>query len=423
MSHSRRAGLTLATCVLVAVICLAAGLLLGSSSLGRELVRAVLPSSVAQRWVGTEAEFPLQSDVLRRVERTYYKPVDRSALEESAIRGMLAGLGDPYTAYFDPDEYAELKLLTEGSYSGVGIVVEMRAGYVTVVSTFKDSPAELGGVMPGDIILQVDDESIQGLPLERVVARIKGPEGTGVRLRLYRLPPGSALPESESDQGPVELPAGGETIDLVLQRQQITPPVLESALVEDASLTLAHIRFFTFSEGSADKLRQAVQEMTQVRKVDGIVLDLRSNGGGLVDEAVKVAGIFLERGSTVATVEGLHTPREVLVTTEQGFTDIPLWVVTDEYTASASEIVAGALKDNGRATIVGTKTFGKGLIQSIQALRNGGAVKITSAVYLTPSGADINGKGVEPDILAKDDPATRDVDEALQAALADARQH
>jgi carboxyl-terminal processing protease len=306
---------------------------------------------------------------------------------------------------------------TEGTYSGVGVVVEMQSGFVRVVSTFKDSPAEEVGIRPGDVIVGVDDQSVQGVPLDQVVARIKGPEGTEVKLKLYRLAPDTEIQSPQDDGGSGELPVGGETLDLLLTRRSISPPVLESEVLQDGSRRVAHIAFFMFSEGSGDKLRAAVKDAIEVERVDALVLDLRSNGGGLVDEAVKVASVFLPKGSLVATTEGLHSPKEVLIAAGDDYPDIPLYLLVDEFTASASEIVAGALKDSGRAVLIGEKTFGKGLIQSIQSLPNGGAVKITSAVYLTPSGADINGEGIEPDVVVADAEDTTEIDETLDRAL------
>jgi len=417
MRNSQRAAVLTLVMLLGAAVLLATGVLLGSSSLGRSVIRTMLPESVASIWLGAEGDFPLQAEVLAKVLNTYFEPVDQEALEEGAIRGMLSGLDDPYTAYFDPEEYAELMEHTEGTYSGVGVVVEMQSGFVRVVSTFKDSPAEEVGIRPGDVIVGVDDQSVQGVPLDQVVARIKGPEGTEVKLKLYRLAPDTEIQSPQDDGGSGELPVGGETLDLLLTRRSISPPVLESEVLQDGSRRVAHIAFFMFSEGSGDKLRAAVKDAIEVERVDALVLDLRSNGGGLVDEAVKVASVFLPKGSLVATTEGLHSPKEVLIAAGDDYPDIPLYLLVDEFTASASEIVAGALKDSGRAVLIGEKTFGKGLIQSIQSLPNGGAVKITSAVYLTPSGADINGEGIEPDVVVADAEDTTEIDETLDRAL------
>ncbi|NLE73396.1 MAG: S41 family peptidase [Actinobacteria bacterium] len=417
MRKSQRVAVVALVSLLLAAILLITGVLLGSSPLGRTLVRCMLPEVLASSWVGLEGDFPLQSEVLDKVMNTYFESVDQEALEEGAIRGMLSGLDDPYTAYFDPEEYAKLMEHTEGSYSGVGIVVEMQLGYVRVVSTFKGSPAEEAGVRPGDVIVGVDEQTVRGMPLDQVVARIKGPEGTEVKLKLYRLAPGTEIRSLEDDGGMGELPLGGESLDLRLPRRSIAPPVLESEILQEGVRRVAHITFFMFSEGSGDKLRAAVKEAVELDRVDALILDLRSNGGGLVDEAVKVAGIFLPKGSLIATTEGLHSPKDILVAAGDDYPDVTLYLLVDEFTASASEIVAGALKDSGRAVIVGEKTFGKGLIQSIQSLPNGGAVKITSAVYLTPSGADINGKGIEPDVVAADEEDTAEIDEALDETL------
>ena len=184
-------------------------------------------------------------------------------------------------------------------------------------------------------------------------------------------------------------------------------PVTESEILDAGGKKVALISFFTFSEGSAEALRAEVQKAVETTRSDAIILDLRSNGGGLLDEAVDVASIFIPEGVIVST-EGLHSPEEVYTPSGDAYAQVPLYVLTDAYTASASEIVSGALQDYERATLVGETTFGKGLVQSIEPLSNGGALKVTTAVYLTPKGRDINETGIDPDVVAPDDPDTTD---------------
>ena len=353
-------------------------------------------------------------------------------MPSDAIDGMVAGLDDPYTVYFNPEDYAGFQQQTSGSYSGVGMTVEMKNNLVTIVSTFKGSPADLAGIKAGDIIISVDGVSTDGENLDEVVSRIKGEEDSQVVLELYRPPfvtttttvpsdgSGASTTTTTESLGATadssHLPPGGTTKAYTLVRKSISIPVTDSEPLTVGGKKVDLISFYTFSDGSAKALREEVRKAVETDDVDAIILDLRSNGGGLLNEAVDVASIFIPDGVIVST-EGLHSPEQVYDATGGAYTDVPLYVLTDPYTASASEIVSGALQDDGRATLVGETTFGKGLVQSIEPLSNGGALKVTTAVYLTPKGRDINKTGITPDVVAPDDPNTPHVDEAVQAAL------
>ncbi|MCZ7663278.1 MAG: S41 family peptidase [Thermoleophilia bacterium] len=401
--------------LLVAVLSLFLGLGLGGHAATRNALREALPSALADTILGQAGDFSLEREVLDKLDSTFYKPVDEASLMDDAVRGLVQGLGDDYTNYLSPQDFASFQERAGGQYSGVGMSVEMKSTFVTVVSTFKGSPAEQSGVQPGDVVLAVDDEDVAGLSLDEVVTRIKGEEGTTVKLKIYRLPPGSSGPEESPTDG-AHLPQGGTVEELTLTRKTIIIPVVESETLTAGTHTVAHIRFSTFSEESAARLRQAVETALSSDKVDVIVLDLRNNGGGLLTEAVRAASIFIPDG-VIVTTEGLHSPPEVYEAEGDPITGVPVYMLINGFSASASEIVAGALKDTGRATLVGEKTFGKGLVQTVIGLSNGGALKVTTAVYRTPSGADINKKGIQPDVEMPDDPATPDVDETLQKAL------
>ncbi len=392
------------------------GIVLGAHPVSRNLLRSAIPADAARVLLGEEEGFAMQEEVIEKLDASFYRQVDPTDLEDDSIRGLLSGLDDPYTNYLDPEQYAAFQERAGGSYSGVGMSVEMRGPYVTVVSTFRSTPAAEAGIKPGDIILAVDGEEVDGLSLDDVVTRIKGQEGTEVRIKIYHVPPG-ATPVTVEDGVEPHLPEGGTAEEIALVRKSIVVPVLEVEMVEARGRTVAHIRFITFSEDSAQRLHEAVTKAVGEDGAKAIILDLRRNGGGLLDEAVNVAGIFIPDG-VIVTTEGLHSPKEVY-RARGGAVDpaIRLFVLVDEFSASASEIVAGALKDTGRGTLVGGTTFGKGLVQTILSLSDGGALKVTTAVYLTPSGTDINKKGIEPDVKAPDDPATEDVDETLQKAL------
>ncbi len=380
----------------------------------------------------TDDSYQLQQEVLDKLDSTYYKAVDDQKLQSDAIDGMVAGLSDPYTVYWDPEEYASFKQTTSGSYTGLGMTVEMVDDLVTVVSTFKNSPADQAGIQAGDIITAIDGDSVNGLTLDAVVSKMKGgPEGTSVRVEMYRppVPVTTTITTVLEPSGPStttarvarktdlsQLPPGGQKQEYSLTRKNIEIPVTETEILQVGDKKVAHINFFTFSQGSAAALRQAVKKAVEVDGAEAIVLDLRGNGGGLLDQAVDASSIFIPEGDIVST-EGLHSPKQVYKAGGEAYPDVPLYVLIDPYTASASEIVAGALQDYRRATLVGETTFGKGLVQSIEPLSNGGALKATTAEYRTPLGRNINKVGISPDVVAPDDPATTGLDEAVQAVL------
>lgn len=438
MRNSTKVPVLILAGLVAAVILIFGGMLLGLDPGVKDALKSALPAS----WTGAlggSSDYGLQQEVLDKLESTYYKQVDGATLKSDAIDGMVSGLKDPYTVYFDPEEYSGFQEQTKGSYSGVGMTVEMKDELVTIVSTFKGSPADLAGIRSGDIITAVDGTSTDGQNLDEVVGKIKGAEGSQVVLKLYRPPfaattttttassaGGTGQTTSTSTTTTTEaldttadsslLPPGGVTSEYTLVRKAIVIPVTETKTLTVGGKKVVLISFFTFSDGSSKALRDEVRKAVDTDKADAVILDLRSNGGGLLNEAIDVASIFIPNGVIVSTA-GLHSPEQVYDATGGAYTKVPLYVLTDPYTASASEIVSGALQDDKRATLVGETTFGKGLVQSIEPLSNGGALKVTTAVYLTPKGRDINKKGISPDVVAPDDPSTPNVDECVQAAL------
>lgn len=318
--------------------------------------------------------FELLNEVRAQLQAYFAYPerVQDDLLEAGAIEGMIEVLNDPYTAYFTPEEYAELMADMDETYSGVGIRVEWsEEGYVTIVNPIPGSPGEAAGLQTGDRIVEVDGESLHGLTLEQTVGRIKGPVGTAVRLTVER---------------------DGERFEVTVVRATIETPTLEYAMI---SSDIGYIRLWEFNRGIHSRLDSAVKDLRQ-QGMQGFVLDLRQNPGGLMDEAIKVADYLLPAGDIVRYEPTFAEPYTYRATGEG--LDLPFVVLVDQYSASASEIVAGAIKDRGAAPIVGEKTFGKGIIQSILPLENGGGLKVTSARYLTPSGQDIHGVGIEPDV-------------------------
>ena len=435
MRRSLKIPLLIVGSLIAAVLLVFGGFLLGARDDLSSALQGLFP--VVHNSSASDASAGLQQEVLDKLDSTYYKAVDDTTLHTAAIDGMVAALNDPYTVYWDPEEYAAFKESTSGSYTGLGMTVEMKKGLITIVSTFKQSPADLAGIKSGDIILAVDGASVDGKTLDTVVTLMKGgAEGTSVKVEIYR-PLASALtttttadtvnggesstttsttdPTAKADTS--QLPPGGQKQEYTLVRKNIEIPVTETKILQAGDKKVALIGFFTFSQGSAAALRAAVKQAMDVDQVNAIILDLRSNGGGLLDQAVDVASIFIPEGQLIVSTEGLHSPKQVYKASGDAYPNIPLYVLTDPYTASASEIVSGALQDYARATLVGETTFGKGLVQSIEPLSNGGALKATTAVYLTPKGRDINHQGISPDVVAPDDPATTSVDEAVEAAL------
>ncbi len=374
--------------------------------------------------------FTLQETVLQHLEDSYYQPVDAATLEEDAINGMVAGLDDPYTVYLDPTQYQAFTGELSGSYTGIGLVEGMENGFITTLQVFKGSPAAAAGIKPGDIIVSVDGGSTAGLTIDQVVTKIQGPTGTTVKLGMYRPPaayeasttttteraatqPTGPLPPAK---GQADVPPGGTVHEYTLERQQITEPQVDSKLLTANGKKVADITLYIFSKGAADAVRAAVTTAVDTDKVAAIILDLRNNGGGLVDEGVGVASVFIPSG-VIVTTRGLHSPEHVYDATGGAFAQIPLYLLVNQNTASASEIVAGALQDYKRATLIGVTTFGKGVVQSIEPLSNGGAVKVTTAEYFTPNGRNINKTGIVPGVVVAGTQTTPEKDTQLQEAL------
>jgi carboxyl-terminal processing protease len=344
---------------------------------------------------GARGQAALYRQILDDLRRDYYRPVDVAQLGHAGIAGLLASLHDPYTVYFTPQQAREFDQGLSGSYTGIGTAVVLRHGRPTVTQVFPGSPAAAAGIRPGDVIVSIDGVPTTGTAVAADVARIVGPAGSHVRLdvRFVR----------------------GRLMALTLTRRRISRPLVTSRLISDHGKRVGYVSLSAFAQGAGQQVGRAVAGLQQ-RGAQALVFDLRDDGGGLVDEAVKVAGDFLPAGSVVATTKGLHAPTTVLRTGGAHPTALPLVVLVNGNTASSSEIVTGALQDHRRATVIGTRTFGKGVVQTVLPLRGGASLKITIAWYVTPLGRNIEHKGIEPSIVVAQ-PSHGRTDRALRRAL------
>ena len=336
----------------------------------------------------TYRELNLFGDVFERVRADYVEKPDDSKLVESAINGMLAGL-DPHSSYMDPKSFRDMQVQTRGEFGGLGIEVTMEDGLVKVVAPIDDTPAAKAGVMANDIITKLDDEAVQGLTLNQAVDKMRGPVNTKIKLTIMRK-------------------GADKPIEVTIMRDIIRVKSVRSHAEGD---DVGYIRITQFNEQTTDGLKQAINDLNSqlgADKIKGYIVDLRNNPGGLLDQAISVSDTFLDKGEIVST-RGRNPEETQRFNARPG--DMtkgkPLIVLINGGSASASEIVAGALQDHKRATLIGTRSFGKGSVQTIIPLGAGnGALRLTTARYYTPSGRSIQAKGIMPDIeVLQDVPA------------------
>lgn len=325
-------------------------------------------------------ELRVFSEVFGLIKDDYVEPVEDIDLLRKAIGGMLSGL-DPHSSYLDPESFEEIQIGTEGRFGGLGIEVTQENGLIKVVTPIDGTPAHEAGILPGDIITRLDDTPVKGLSLDDAVRRMRGEPGTTINLTIIR----------EGRNQPLEV---------TLERAEIKIASVRSQLIDD---TIAYVRVTQFQADTANTMRSQIRDLMDESGNDlrGLILDLRNNPGGILTGAVSVADVFLEEGVIVSTRGRDESDNaEYRATASDMLDDVPLVVLVNSGSASASEIVAGALQDHRRAVVMGSKTFGKGSVQTILPLNNGAALKITTARYYTPSGRSIQATGIEPDIPA-----------------------
>ena len=325
----------------------------------------------------------LFGDVFEKVRSDYVEKPDDGKLIEAAINGMLSSL-DPHSSFMDAKNYRDMQVQTRGEFGGLGIEVTMEEGVLKVVAPIDDTPASRAGLLSGDLIVQIDDDQVQGLQLNQAVDKMRGPVNTSVRLKLVR----KGTPDP---------------IDVTLMRDTIRIRAVRWRNEGD----VAYLRITQFNEQTYDNLKKGIEQLkTEIPndRLKGYVLDLRNNPGGLLDQAINVSDAFLERGEIVST-RGRNVDEGQRHVARPG--DLsggkPIVILLNGGSASASEIVAGALQDHKRATLVGTRSFGKGSVQTIIPLGSNGALRLTTARYYTPSGRSIQAKGIDPDVQVKPD--------------------
>jgi carboxyl-terminal processing protease len=375
---------------LIAVLC--AGIWLGGHP-------AKLPEFLRDRFVGEAAGLNLEATEL--IEDNYYRSVGSTELTNASLQGMVRELRrhhhDRFSDYFSPEVLARFNEEISGHFSGVGLSVSPVKRGLRVVRVFSGSPAKEAGIAVGDLIVSVDGDSIAGESSQASTERIKGPEGTEVTVGVVQ-------------------PPSREARQLRIERAQIAVPVVSSKVRTVKGRKLGYVRLLSFSEGAHALLREAVEKVEK-EGAEGIVLDLRGNGGGLLEEAVLSASVFLPKDEVVVTTDSRTQGHAVYKTVGDNLPAVPLVVLIDRNTASAAEILTAALADDAGAKVVGTRSYGKGVFQQEVPLSNGGALKLTIGEYFTPAGVNLaKSHGIHPDVKALDDPSTA-TDEALNRAL------
>jgi carboxyl-terminal processing protease len=370
------------------VIAVCAGLYLGGNP-------EYLPEEFRDIFV--EDERAVRAEIIEKIEENFYKEVDEDALNQASYKGIVRELDDRFSHYLTPEEADLFDEAVSGRFEGVGMTVQEHPRGLLVATVFEGSPAEKAGIRKDDVITHVNGDSIAGESTDVSTAKIKGKPGTTVRLAVLR---------------------GGErrkrrTVEV--ERASIQIPLVQAELETHQGVKLANLRLLSFSSGAHGKLREELDPLLE-RGAQGVLLDLRGNGGGLLREGVLVSSVFIEDGTVVSTKGRMRPERVYEAEGDAIDEDIPVVVLVDRGSASASEIVAGALRDSKRATLAGERTFGKGVFQELEPLSNGGALDLTVGSYYLPSGENISKTGIMPDAKARDRPRTRR-DEALPRAL------
>lgn len=319
-----------------------------------------------------EGKYAKLEQLTSYIEDNYYVPVDETQLEEGLYKGLFYGIGDPYSAYLNKEEYNELLIATTGEYSGIGVtIVPDSKGFINVIAPIDDSPAAKAGIKSGDKILKVDDKEYTADTIDAAVSAMRGAKGSKVSITILR---------------------NGEVNSFDMRRATIVTKTIKSEIKDG---NIGYLRITSFEEKTAEDFAKALRDM-EVKGVDGLVIDLRDNPGGLVEISVNIADMLLDSGTVTYTED--RKGEKTYYKSKEGKTSLPYVVLVNGGSASSSEILAAAIKDNHGGKLVGTTTFGKGIIQEINELPNGDAMKLTVMQYFSPKGNVIHGKGIQPDV-------------------------
>lgn len=331
------------------------------------------------------------SEFRSELEKKYVGQINDEELVEGAIKGYINALGDPYTTYYTPKEMAALMEETNGNYVGIGVymTLDKEKNAIVIIKPMEDSPAEKAGILEGDIIIKVNGESYTGEQMEAASNKIKGEEGTNVTIEILR---------------------GTETKEFTITRKRILISHITAKVLED---NIGYIAISDFDGGSATEFENKYKQLAE-KGIEKLVIDIRNNGGGIVDESINMLDLMTEKDSILLITKDKKETEEITKAKRNPIINMPIVLLVNEYSASASEILAGALQDNEKATLVGKKTYGKGVIQELHQLSDGSGLKITTNEYYTPNRHEINKIGIKPDVEVE---LTKDEDTQLQKAI------
>lgn len=318
--------------------------------------------------------------IYNTIDDYYLNEIDNDKIQNGIYKGMVDSLGDPYTVYYNPEEYKQFTSSSSGTYSGIGVAVSQNVttGAITIVKTFKKGSGEKEGMKPGDVIYKVEGKKIEGLELSKVVSMIKGEEGTFVKVTVLR---------------------DGKEIEFNLERKKLEVDTVNYRMEDRSGKKIGYISVSEFDEVTASQFKSAISELSK-EGMEGLVIDLRDNPGGLLDVTCEMLDRMIKKGLLVYTVDKYGKRVDEDATDSDSF-DKPVAILVNGNSASASEVFSGAMKDYKAATLVGTKTFGKGIVQSIVPFGDGTAMKVTVSKYYTPNGVNIHGTGIEPDVVVE----------------------
>lgn len=383
-----RRGVSLTTCILIAIV-----VALGAFALGNRSDELI--AKINGKAAPGQLDLSSLQEVYKALSKNFDGTLDTQKLIDGAKHGLVAAAGDPYTIYMNPEEAKAFDGDLEGTFEGIGAELGKKDDKLTVISTLDNSPAKKAGLQSGDIIVKVNGEDSTDWAVDKAVTKIRGEKGTTVKLVVVR---------------------GDETKELTITRDQITDPSVKSEVTADG---IGIMRISRFAQTDTSRLARLAAEDFKSKNVKGVIVDLRGNGGGYRDAAVDIAGLWMNN-KTVMTERSNGKITDTLKTGDDAIlAGVPTIVLIDGGSASASEILAGALKDNGIATLLGEKSFGKGSVQTIEQLSNGGVLKVTVARWYTPNGKNINKEGINPDVEVKisDADAKAGVDAQKNAAI------